>query len=128
MMQGTRNRSVNVSRVAMLEALKINLAAHKAEFEEAHRDYLAALKVKLDIAQVELAKGNTTAAYIKIVAPVDHSEDYEEVIEMMEMSVDETINLDADAFRAYFKNAWSWKSSFDTASGMYKSILAGASV
>jgi hypothetical protein len=61
---------------------------------------------------------------IQVVFPQNHEKDFLEVIEMLEMSVDENINLDAESFRAYIKNEWSWTNGFRQLTESYK--VAGA--
>lgn len=53
-------------------------------------------------------------------APVNHEDEYIEVIEMLEMSVDQHINLSVDLFKAYVKNQWGWTNSFKSLVGSYK--------
>jgi hypothetical protein len=42
---------------------------------------------------------------------------------MLEYSVDETLTLDADTFRAYFKGEWAWKARFNDIIGSTKAYL-----
>lgn len=115
-----RTQSVNVSRLQLIASLKGNLEVHMAEFAEAKADYEKKVISTLENA-LELAKiGDFSKSVVRIEEPASHEKDFLEVIEMMEMSVDETINLDREAFQAYFKNEWPWSKAFAAASMSYK--------
>ena len=51
---------------------------------------------------------------INISFPDNHAKDYQNVIGMLERSVDATVNLDTNAFQAYYKNDWPWSNNFKT--------------
>ena len=125
-MMNIRQRSVNVNRLQLLEKLRANLELHKTEFEEALGEYQERLLADLKLA---VKKVNSTqnprdlekfAFHVQF--PQDHTDDYVEVIEMLELSVDENINLDAESFRAYFKNEWSWQRHFQQSKTMYATV------
>lgn len=121
-----RNQSVNVKRSDLLEALRKNRSLHIAEYKEALRDFRLKMKSELQRAAESLVV--TTDDHLhkfKVqlpAAPSSHTRNYDEVIEMLELSVDETINLDSESFQAYFKNKWSWTDSFKTIAASYKAF------
>lgn len=132
-MMNIRQRSVNVSRVELLFKLRENLELHRREYAEAVLEYRARLEEDLAIALKKVKKVDAadTEKVLKgfnfcISFPQNHEKDYVEVIEMLEMSVDENINLDSESFRAYIKNEWSWKGHFEMAKMAYAS--AGSSL
>jgi hypothetical protein len=55
-----------------------------------------------------------------ITPPQNHAEEFTEMIEMFELSVDEKINLDHQSFKAFFKNEWPWKKQFEMLAASYK--------
>lgn len=116
-----RSQSVNVNRGELIFALKENLATHRLELESANRDYKELVTNELRAALDRATHGDFSMVEVSIKKPQSHEKDFIEIIEMMEMSVDETINLDSEAFRAYFKNEWPWKQSFDLLASTYKS-------
>ncbi len=123
--------SVNVSRVALLAKLKENVAIHKKDYEEA----LIGYKIKLvaDIKAALLVAEKASLEKIHLLAaprydyPRSYEAEYNEIIDMMEVSVDDVINLDATSFKQYFKNEWSWSSHFNSSATMYKAMASGAS-
>lgn len=141
MLHGVQNKSVNVSRLVLLDHLRANLEKYKAQYREAVSDYQTRLKLELADAVVSLQETLAAASVegisdkdlseihlkfkVNFNFPDDHESDYVEVIEMMELSVDENINLDSQAFRAYIKNEWSWTSSFTTTFLSNKAYVTG---
>lgn len=119
-MLNLRTQSVNVKRSELIAALKLNLQVHLAQYAEALEDYKAKVIYELEQALEKAKAGTLTEATLHIVKPESHERDFTNVIEMMEMSVDDTINLEGDAFRAYFKNEWSWQRSFEISAASYK--------
>lgn len=128
-MMNIRQRSVNVNRLELLEKLKENLKIHQAEYAEAVLEYRARLEedLKLALKRVKNTEDGEIEKKLKdfrftITFPPNHEKDYIEVIEMLEMSVDDTINLDAESFRAYIKNEWVWKAHFEMAKMAYAAV------
>lgn len=118
-----RQRSVNVKRTELLEALRANLAVHRTEYAEALVDFKARLIDDLKLASKTVAKAEPVDLKyfnVRIVFPQNHEKEFLEVIEMLELSVDDNINLDSESFRAYFKNEWSWSNAFKTMNSSYK--------
>lgn len=119
-MLNVRQQTVNVNRSELIAALRVNRDAHKAEYEEAVKAYQETVIRKLTETLERAKSGDFKNISIHLAQPESHEKDFTDVIEMMEMSVDETIKLDGEAFRAYFKNEWVWKHSFDTLASTYK--------
>jgi hypothetical protein len=125
-----RQRSVNVARVELLTKLKENLEVHKVDFLEAIEGYKT--KLILDLKAKAICVAALEPCQLKDLEPVpfnypeDHTSEYIDMIEMLEMSVDETINLDSESFKAYIKNEWPWSSRVNTTNNFYKSFGGAA--
>jgi len=117
-------RSVNVSRTVLLEKLRENLELHRKEYAEAVSDFQARLLADLKLAAKKVAKIHDVADLknfsFDLPYPQNHEDEFVQIIEMLEMSVDENIQLDAQSFRAYVKNEWAWRQHFAATSAMYK--------
>lgn len=122
------SQTVNVSRAKLLAALKDNLIKHKEDYAAAVINYRLALQSDLTAALVKA--NDPTSRLDKISVDFDHpksyASQYQQVIDMLEFSVDETINLDSQAFRAYIKDEWSWKGSFELSNSTYATKALGA--
>ena len=53
--------------------------------------------------------------------PRSYESEYTDIIAMMEMSVDATVNLDMQSFKSYVLNEWSWSRGFAATTTLYKS-------
>lgn len=53
--------------------------------------------------------------------PESYESDYNAVIEMLEMSVDDEIELSNQEFKQYVMNEWNWKGGFDMLKTVYNS-------
>lgn len=119
-MRGINGRTVNVKRVELLEVLKKNKQEFILEYNQALIDFKEKMIREL-ASNLKLAKKNKLEKVsLNLSPPSDYAEYYQEVIDMLEVSVDDVVNLDADAFKAYYKNEWSWSNSFKTLVGSYK--------
>lgn len=125
---GLHSQSVNVSRAKLLAALKENLTKHKSDYAEAVINYRVALQSDLTAALVQANDPKSRLDKIKVdfAHPQSYASQYQQVIDMLEFSVDETINLDSQAFRAYIKDEWSWKGAFEMTNSTYASKALGA--
>lgn len=124
-----RNKTVNVPRLVLLKSIADNLEVHKAQFQEAVEVYQLRLQIELQEALdiVNHDADFVTISKVKVIfnPPQSHESDYIEVLEMMEMSVDENINLDSESFRAYIKNEWSWSSGLLNSIELNKTYISG---
>jgi hypothetical protein len=123
-------RSVNVNRLKLLDALRTNLAKHREEYAAAVAAYQERLLADLQLAVKKVKKVKDVTALkdfeFEISYPEDHSADYEDVITMFEHSVDENINLDGNSFRAFIENKWSWVGNHRELMSTYS--VAGSSI
>lgn len=115
-------QSVNVKRSELLEILKKNREQHKLDYKEAVEGYrgakIKALEEALEKVKTE-ENPEKTSLNVSLNKPVNYVSEYTQIIDMLEMSVDEIINLDSDSFQAYIKDNWSWKRSFMLSNSSY---------
>jgi len=58
--------------------------------------------------------GRKIARSINLAEPTDHTSDYDPVIMMLKMSVDDTILLDAAEFDSFVRDLWAWSNHTTT--------------
>ena len=125
-MMNLRQRSVNVLRSQLLEKLKENLVIHQREYQEAllecHRKLLEDLRTAYNKVETTTNPEKLKKFQFRFQFPQNHEQDYKDVIEMLEMSTDNEINLDAESFKAYIKNEWSWTGSFNSTKALYSNV------
>lgn len=117
--------AVKVNRFELLTIVRGNLEKHIKEFNESVEDYKLAA-VKLAEANMELAKSGELDKIAKMRAvpqkPISYEQNYNRAIRMLELSVDETIEVEEDVFNQLVLDEWSWKNSFVATGALYKSI------
>lgn len=107
----------------LLEKLMDNRAAHVKEFEEAREGYLAELEDKLTkmLNEVKTADLYTEVnTYIDLDKPKSHEKDYDRIIDVLEMTTADTVNLTLGEFDKYVRDNWEWTDSFKMSNSKYR--------
>lgn len=117
------SQEVNVDRKKLIVVLKKNLDKHIREYQDAMNNYRLALigdcekvlsRLNYGMSDEELAK-----VRVDFVPPQSHIEEYQQVIDILTVSVDENVSLDSHAFQAYYKDNWHWKKQFSMSAQLY---------
>jgi hypothetical protein len=118
-------RTVNLNKIELLDIVRKNKDAHAQQYAESVEDYKVAV-TKITKANVKLATTGDLAkiAQIKSIPskPVSYEDAYVRAIRMLELSVDETIELEEHIFNQLVLDEWSWKQNFVATSALYKTI------
>ena len=134
-------KTVTVSKAELLAKLKTNLAAHTADYAEASARFREGLLAELDVRRKKIAEeldriqqtfsqpdakpvlpvaDHGLLYFGNLAVPASHVADYQRAIEMLEMSVNDEVTLDASEFRQFVRDEWSWKEEYNTVSAMSK--------
>lgn len=108
----TREQKVTVNRLNLLDILRANRIIHSDEYDTALKAWQEALTAETAALAKLTAGGKFDDIKIESRKPSNSLDQYDEVIELLEMSVEENIVLDRDSFRTYVKDEWHWKSAF----------------
>jgi hypothetical protein len=101
--------SVKVPKAALREKVQTNRDSHRAEFEKALEGYrLASINV-LERNLALLKAGSSEQVVFDEQRPQDHTADYDRVLRMLDMSVEEAVELSSEAFDQYVLNNWHWR-------------------
>ena len=111
-----RERKITVDRKTLIGVLQTNLERHREDYAEALVEYHSQLIKDLAKAQ-KLVKKTTNIKDLKNFKldnkfPPNYEVEYEEIIGMLEQSVEDTIVIDSESYRAYYMDNWSWKNTF----------------
>lgn len=129
-MQGrTQMREVKLKRDDLLTKLKENREKHVAEYRVALAGYRAQaitavhrtcdnLMAKLNQLQLGDAVPLPPITF-DLELPENHERDYDQVITMVAMSVDDVLTLRSDEFACYVMDRWDWKDRFRITSTKY---------
>lgn len=115
---------VNVKKEQLLKILKENRAKHVSDYKEALEDYRAAyievLQKNIEIAQSG-AEDMIPVDEINLPEPQCYAKSYDTAIGMLEISVDETVQLNEIQYRQYVNDEWGWSDSFKLSNSTYSS-------
>lgn len=101
-----------------------NREAHRALFLKAQQGFRKELDALLDELLEELRRGEKIAqtrlhAIARLPVPEDRTGDYDTVLDMLEMSSDDLVELAEHEFRQYVRDEWGWKQQWLATSAMY---------
>lgn len=102
-------QKVKIKREDLLRNVQLNRSKHRNLFLKAQEGYREEVIEELDKMLKEAREGKRIRRLIELPEPVDHTSDYDRVIRMLEMSVDEEIELTSVEFDQYVMDNWSWK-------------------
>ena len=100
--------TVKVKREELLTKVRANRDAHRELFLKAQEGYRKLVIEELDRMLEDARKGRPIQRSVTLTEPSNHIKDYDRVITMLEMSVDDTITLDAHDFDRYVMDNWDW--------------------
>jgi hypothetical protein len=117
-------QEVKVKTDELTRRVKANAKAHRARFEQALEQYRVAMIAELEEWLERARKGENVLRATILIQPQDHTKDYERVLDMLDMSVDDTITLQSYEFSQYVRDEWEWKGQFEAASAVNTRYLA----
>ena len=100
--------TVKVKREELLTKVRSNRDAHRELFLKAQEGYRKLVIEELDRMLEDARKGRPIQRSVTLTEPSNHVKDYDRVITMLEMSVDDTVTLDAHDFDRYVMDNWDW--------------------
>lgn len=112
-------RTVTVNKEDFLTRVRENRDNHRAVFEEALEGYRKRLMLELEHRVCDVKRGRVINQYIGLPEPEDHTDDYDRILTMVEMSIDGTVDLSENEFAMYVMDQWDWKQSFTESTYRY---------
>ena len=117
-------RAVRIDRDKFVDRVQANRDGHRATFEKALEGYRVRVIHELERRVRHVNEGRAFDLYFRLPEPEDHTDDYDRVLEMARLSVDEVIELTADDFASFVLDQWGWKQNFLDTTAMYTSRRA----
>lgn len=102
-------KTITVKKEELLDKLRQNRDEHLDIFLKAQEKYRELVIEQLYIALEKARSGKEIITFIALQEPINQSKDYNRVISMLEMSVDDHITLSETEFSQYVLNDWQWK-------------------
>jgi hypothetical protein len=88
--------------------VRANREAHRELFLKAQEGYRKLIIEELDRMLADAREGRPIQRSVTLTEPSNHIKDYDRVITMLEMSVDDTVTLGAEDFDRYVMDNWAW--------------------
>lgn len=112
---------VNVKKAELLLEIKRNRENHRVEFLRAQEGYRTAVTKVLEehLAAVRAGCKIDLSPIARLVAPQEHTRDYDRVIKMLEMSTATEVSISEHQFQQYVLDDWNWKTQFETVNSTY---------
>ena len=118
-------KNVKMNRLELLNIVRENAKKHLADYDEAVVDYKV-LVAKLAKSNLKLANTGDLKEIAKMkkipAEPVAYADNYSRAIRMLELSVEDTIEIEEHIFNQLVLDEWGWKQSFVAASALYKTM------
>lgn len=113
--------AVRMNKETLIQIVTDNRTEHRSIFEEAIDNWQKEVVKRLETLVTE-AK-NQPPAQVQIVVnlpkPEDHTSDYDRVLKMLELSLDNELELTDREFAQFVMDDWGWQKPFLTTSSMY---------
>lgn len=110
---------VKVNKEETLKVVIENMEKHVSDFTKSLINYKKyaedAYKEALEILKTD----GEVIRNFELDKPVSHLGDYNRVIKMLEMSVEQEISLTSHEFEQYIMDKWNWKDSFRLSNAKY---------
>lgn len=108
---------MKVSKV--LGTLQSNRDKHHNAFLDACDGYKERFIAAMTKAIEQLKHGDILKTSIYMTPPEDHTKDYDRVIKMLEMSVDDTVEMDEESVQQLIQDDWRWKDQWREVTNSY---------
>lgn len=116
------DEGVRCKRAELLEKVKENRAEHRKVFEDALAGWEEAVTKRLAQMVKNAKEKKKFELMVGLPQPQDHTSEYDRVIAMLELSVDETVVIDHRQFAQFYMDDWGWKGDFITTAAAYTSL------
>jgi hypothetical protein len=110
---------VRVKKDELRAKIQANRDRHREVFLDALDGYRAEAIRQLEEHIERIRAGDPSVVRVYIDAPEDHTADYDVVLAMIDMEVEDTIQLSHQAFTQYVMDDWSWKRAWLQTASVY---------
>lgn len=110
---------ITVEVAALREIVQRNRDAHRDIFERAVVVYRERMIEELERNLDDIKNGRVLHVRIGLPVPEDHTDDYDRVLRMLDLSVDEQIELTEADVAMYVQDDWAWKRNWAASTTSY---------
>ncbi len=112
-------RSITVDKLRLIEILEKNRDGHRRIFEEALVGWRERVLERVEELYQQAREGKLENAYLSLPRPEDHTRDYDRVIGMLQLDVNDQVELTASEYAMFVEDDWGWQKSFLLANADY---------
>lgn len=114
---------ITVNTSELRAAVQANRDRHRAEYEKALKSYEHAMRAWFEEQLQRLLAGKSWDRNPPHPAPEDHTDDYDQLIGMLTMSVNETMDLDWSTYRQFVDDEWGWSRATQVTNSYYAAMV-----
>ena len=104
---------VKVDKNDLLSILKTNRDKHEKDYNDAMGGYRLVAEAELKKKLKKVRAGEKFTLYFKdLREPDSHVQEYQNVIDMLEVSTDMFVEISMEDYLKYYKNEWNWCTSW----------------
>lgn len=115
---------ITVNKAKLIATMKENRERHHAIVLEAQTGFRVKVIERLDEMLKLAASGQKINLNVGLAMPEDHTDEYDTVIGMLELDINETVLLDMTQYRQWVQDQWGWQRSFTTTNAYYSATAA----
>lgn len=119
-------QQVTVKVADLLEKIKANRETHRADFEAALEGFKIRAVEELERRLADVKAGNKVAVYVNLPLPEDHTDEYDTLISMFQMEVNDTVVIEQQEYSWYVLNNWDWMQRWTTSNASYTQAYASS--
>lgn len=112
-------KTIRIEKAKLLAAVTKNRELHQKTFLEAQQGYREAVIAELDKMLAEARTGKRIRRSVDLIEPTNQTREYDRIIAMLEMCLDEQIELSPQEFEMYVMDRWAWKQQFALSNRAY---------
>jgi len=112
--------TVTVKKEELVKVLTENRDVHQKKYDDAYKGYviLVTKALKKTLKKVEAGK-KFDLNFHQLNKPERHTEDYQNVIDMLGVTAQEVVDIGMDDYQKYYKNNWNWHLHWHLSNKMY---------
>lgn len=111
--------TIVVAKDALLKKLRENRDNHRKEFELALEGWRKTADEEIARLYEEAKAGKLKQAFLNLPRPEDHTKDYDRRIEMLEMDINQTVELEEQEYAQYVQDDWGWRRQWTASNTAY---------
>ena len=116
-MQG--QRTFVVPKDELLKILKANRSKHAEEYVIASTEFRKEAIGEMKANLVKAEEGGKIIRHLEAERPQSHTEEYDNVIGMLELTLDTKLEINFSDYKQYVKDEWAWSKQWAASNSKY---------